>query len=239
MSLPALLSRRHLVHTSFTLKNCLRFKQTLAEKTLVSGATDPQIVFEALPSNAVRMLKFMSLTGSALACTSTAAAAISQYQGQLSDTDLGIVSLALASAVSMASTVAVTKLFGPFVTRITLLPTISKRGMVIDRHGLPKFDSIIANSAKGAGRITADTEVVLHSPGLLGFTTNSTRVRVGDLAPSSRRFRTWELKSEAVAMRKEQGVRTPVTIFTILWKSTRNSPTKRIMEEINSIVGAT
>ncbi|KAJ1849539.1 hypothetical protein LPJ73_003709 [Coemansia sp. RSA 2703] len=239
MSPPVLLSRRPLALTSSALKRCMRYKQTLTDKATASGATDPQIVFEALPSNAVRMLKFMSLTGSTLACTATAAAAISQSQGQLSDTDLGIVSLALASAVSMASTVAVTRLFGPFVTRITLLPTVSKRGMVIDRHGLPKFDSIISNSPRRAGRITSDTEVVLHSPGLLGFTTNSTRVKVSDLVPSSRRFRTWELKPEAVAMRKEQGVRTPVTIFTILWKSTRNSQTKKIMEEINSIVGAT
>ncbi|KAJ1719823.1 hypothetical protein LPJ53_005476 [Coemansia erecta] len=217
----------------------MRCKHTSTDKAFASGATGPQTVFEALPSNAIRMLKFMSLTGSTLACTATAAAAISQSQGLLGDADLGIVSLALASAVSMASTVAVTRMFGPFVTRITLLPTVSKRGMVIDRHGLPKFDSIIASSPKGAGRIAADTEVVLHSPGLLGFTTNSTRVRVGDLIPSSRRFRTWELKPEAIAMRKEQGVRTPVTVFTILWKSTRSSPTKRVMEEINSIVGAT
>ncbi|KAI8326246.1 hypothetical protein GQ54DRAFT_322839 [Martensiomyces pterosporus] len=215
-----------------------------AEKTLPKE----QVIFEALPGNAVRMLKFMSLSGSVAACTATAATALSQSSGQLGEGDLGLLSLVLASSISVASTVAVTKMFGPFVTRIKLLPTARTRGVQIDKHGLPKFDSILssASSASGkaqgrpmlSGSITGDTEIVLESPGLLGFNTRSTQLKIGDLEPAARRFRTWNLTDVAVKQRRQQGVSTPLKTFTIMWKSIRNSPGKKLMQEIDSLVGS-
>ncbi|KAJ1807254.1 hypothetical protein LPJ75_004850, partial [Coemansia sp. RSA 2598] len=204
-----------------------------------SSDAGAQTIFKALPGRAIRMLKFMSLAGSTAACAATAAAGISQTQGSLNDADLNVVSLALASIVSVASTVAVTKLFGPFVTRITLLPTASKRAVQADRRALPRFDSLLAQSPSknGVARLSGDSEIVLHSPGILGLNTVDTRVRIGDLVPSSRKFRTWDIKPSAIEARKKQGLRTPVTTFTIMWKSAQSTPTKSIMEEINTLVG--
>ncbi|KAJ2846646.1 hypothetical protein J3B02_004360, partial [Coemansia erecta] len=184
------------------------------------------------------MLKFMSLTGSTVACTATVAAGISQYQEKLGDSDLNVVSLALASLVSVASTVAVSKLFGPFVTRITLLPTtVSKQAVQIDKRALPRFDSLMAQSSSKSRvvRLTEGSEIILHSPGLLGLNTVDTRVRIGDLMPSSRKFRTWDIRPSVLETRKRQGLGTPVTSFTIMWKSVQGSPTKKIMEEINTL----
>ncbi|KAJ2325813.1 hypothetical protein GGH92_010371, partial [Coemansia sp. RSA 2673] len=200
----------------------LRAKHAAPTHSNICAQTkESEVIFEALPGKAVRMLKFMSLAGTAMACTATAVAALTQAQGQLGESDLGAVSLALASSVSIASTVAVTKMFGPFVTRVTLIPrTASTKGIRLDRHGLPKFDSILSSAATAglssgpgsaavrpmlSGRIAHDTEIVLQSPGLLGFNSHYTRVMIGDLESSSRRFRTWELTADALDQRKRQG----------------------------------
>ncbi|KAJ2827779.1 hypothetical protein FBU31_003084 [Coemansia sp. 'formosensis'] len=218
-----------------------------------SGGSDlsekQQVIFEAPPGNAVRMLKFMSLAGTAIGCTATAASVVIQAQGQLGEFDLGVVSLVLASSISAISTVLVTKAFGPFITRITLMPPAAGvKGIKINKRGLPKFDSILsmAPTSSGmpavrpmlSGMITHDTEIVLQSPGLLGFNSHFTRLKISDLEPSTRRFRTWELTEDAIEQRKRLGLKTPIKTFTILWRSLRNSPTKRLMEEIDSLVGA-
>ncbi|KAJ1672119.1 hypothetical protein IWW47_001069 [Coemansia sp. RSA 2052] len=191
----------------------------------------------------------MSLTGTAVACTATAASVVIQAQGQLGEFDLGVVSLVLASSISAVSTVLVTKAFGPFVTRITLIPPAAGlKGIKINKRGLPKFDSILSMSANSSGSsaarpmlsgmITHDTEVVIQSPGLLGFNSHFTRLKISDLEPSTRRFRTWELTEEALEQRQRQGIKTPIKTFTILWRSLRSSPNKKIMEEIDSLIGA-
>ncbi|KAJ2228274.1 hypothetical protein H4R99_007048 [Coemansia sp. RSA 1722] len=242
MSLSLLLSRTKVYsNTSRTLR-LLRGKHTANNKDS-NNNNGAQTIFNALPGRAVRMLKFMSLTGSTAACTATVAAGVSQSQGNLTETDLNVVSLAFASIVSIASTIAVTRLFGPFVTRITLLPPTASKQPVVQmdhKHGLPKFDSLLAKSKgkKGMFRLTQDSEIVLHSPGVLGLNTVDTRVRIGDLVPSPRKFRTWDIRPSVVETRKTQGIKTPVTTFTIMWKSVQNSPTKGIMQEINTLVGA-
>ncbi|KAJ2892998.1 hypothetical protein IWW38_003012, partial [Coemansia aciculifera] len=207
----------------------LRFAQSArrqysnAVPSSAANGAQKQVIFEAPPGNAVRMLKFMSLTGTAVACTATAATVTIQAQGQLGEFDLGVVSLVLASSISAVSTFLVTKAFGPFVTRVTLLPpTAGLKGIKLNKHGLPKFDSILTmsgNSSPGggsavrpmlSGMITHDTEIVIQSPGLLGFNSRFTRLKISDLEPSTRRFRTWELTEEALQQRKLQGVKTPI-----------------------------
>ncbi|KAJ1891265.1 hypothetical protein LPJ66_007022 [Kickxella alabastrina] len=205
-----------------------------AEASTATASGNEQVIFTALPGNAVRLLKFMSVTGSALACTATAMSAVTQSQGKLSDNDLGVFSLGLASTISLASTLAVSKLFGPFVTRITLHRAKALANVQRAKSGLPRFDSLLKNAKAG---VTGDTEVVLQTPGLLGFNSRHTRVKVNDLVASSLRFRTWEMEPSAVAARRERGERTPVTTFTILWKSLHNSPNKNIMQEINVLIG--
>ncbi|KAJ2750808.1 hypothetical protein GGI19_004888 [Coemansia pectinata] len=220
-------------------------------KTSGGGLSEKQqVIFEAPPGNAVRMLKFMSLAGTAIGCTATAASVVVQAQGQLGEFDLSVVSLVLASSISAVSTILVTKAFGPFITRITLLPpTAGAKGIRINKHGLPKFDSILSMAPNSAGSlpaarpmlsgmITHDTEIVLQSPGLLGFNSHFTRLKISDLEPSTRRFRTWELTEDALEQRKRLGLKTPIKTFTILWRSLRNSPNKKLMEEIDSLVGA-
>lgn len=212
-----------------------RIHRNFGRRLYATSTPDRRVIFEAVPGNAVRLLKFMSATGSIVGCTATAAAAISHYQGTLADTDLGVLPLALASAVSLASTMAVTRMFGPFVTRITLVPPTRKaQGIQINRQGLPKFDSIFQSSE----RITLDTRIVLRTPGLLGMTSRDTGARIGELVPAAGRFRTWRLAPSAVSQRRKQGVRVPLTTFTILWKSIRDSPNKELMREINSLVGS-
>ncbi|KAJ2796790.1 hypothetical protein H4R21_004575, partial [Coemansia helicoidea] len=171
-----------------------------AHSTAASGGE--RVVFEAVSGRAVRMLKFMSLTGSAIACTATAGALVAQMRGALEDGDLAPASLVAASAVSVASTVILTRMFGPFVTRITLVPPKRGAGVALDSHGLPKFDSMLAAAARPrasaaaamkpllSGQVTHDTTLVLESPGLLGYTTRRSRVRVSELVPSAARFRT-------------------------------------------------
>ncbi|KAJ2025194.1 hypothetical protein IWW57_003465 [Coemansia sp. S610] len=191
----------------------------------------------------------MSLAGTTVGLTATAASVAIQAQGQLGEFDLGVFSLVLASSMSAVSTLLLTKAFGPFVTRITLLPpTAGVKGIKLNKHGLPKFDSILSMAPTNAdipavrpmlsGMITHDTEIVLQSPGLLGFNSHYTQLKIRDLEPSTRRFRTWELTEEALEQRKHQGLKTPITTFTILWRSMRNSSTKRLVEEIDSLVGS-
>ncbi|KAJ2744448.1 hypothetical protein GGI20_002956 [Coemansia sp. BCRC 34301] len=208
-----------------------------------------QVIFEAPPGNAVRMLKLMSLAGTAVACTATVASVVVQAQGQLGEFDLSVVSLVLASSISAVSTVLVTKAFGPFVTRVMLVPpTAGPKSIKINKRGLPKFDSMLTMSAGSvnssavrpmlSGMITHDTEVVIQTPGLLGLNSRFTRLKISDLEPSTRRFRTWELTEEALEQRARQGIKTPLTTFTILWRSLRSSPSKKLMEEIDSLVGS-
>ncbi|KAJ1962837.1 hypothetical protein GGI12_002408 [Dipsacomyces acuminosporus] len=141
-------------------------------------------------------------------------------------------------------------MFGPFVTRIKLLPAAKSVGIQIDKHGLPKFDSILSSAnrtgaveggsvqKRHSGPITGDAEIVLESPGLLGFNTRTTQLKIKELAPAAKRFRTWEVTSTAIRQRREQGISTPLSTFTIMWKSIRNSPNKKLMQEIDSLIGS-
>ncbi|KAJ2657046.1 hypothetical protein IW148_005362 [Coemansia sp. RSA 1199] len=206
-----------------------------------SAQTTGTLIFEAQSGPAIRMLKFMSLTGATIACTATAAVTIAQSAGKLSDDELGIVGLLVASVVSVASTLAVNRMFGPFVTRVTLLPA---RPVTIraDSHGLPKFDTILsraqASSAQGLkGRVSSSTELLLESPGVLGINSRTTRVQISDLTPSARGFRTWELTRAAQAARAKANVPTPLTSFTVLWKTLKSSPNRDIMQEISTMIG--
>ncbi|KAJ1891882.1 hypothetical protein LPJ66_006667 [Kickxella alabastrina] len=221
--------RNHTKSTSSTAE-----AEASAATATATASGNEQVIFTALPGNAVRLLKFMSVAGSTLACTATAMTAVTQSQGKLSDNDLGVFSLGLASTISLASTLAVSKLFGPFVTRITLRRAKTLANVQRAKSGLPRFDSLLKNAKAG---VTGDTEVVLQTPGLLGFNSRHTKVKVNDLVASSLRFRTWEMEPSAVAARRERGERTPVTTFTILWKSLHNSPNKNIMQEINVLIG--
>ncbi|KAJ2727163.1 hypothetical protein GGI07_000047 [Coemansia sp. Benny D115] len=131
-------------------------------------------------------------------------------------------------------------MFGPFVTRIIMLPQKQqaiRKGVQLDKHGLPKFDSILRSTMKD-GSVGRDTELVIESPGLLGIDTRRTRVCVGDLMGSGRRYRTWDLKPSVVEERRGRGEKVPLETFTILWKSLADSPTKNTMREINNLVGS-
>ncbi|KAJ1665336.1 hypothetical protein IW140_001495 [Coemansia sp. RSA 1813] len=216
-----------------------------------AAADKGRVIFEAIPGKAVRMLKFMSLTGSIAGCTATGGTWAQYAMSKLDETDLTPHSLMLASVVSVLSTVLVTKMFGPFVTRVTMLPPKPAKTVQINKHGLPTFDSILSTASKKAastqqqhrhlslsGRVTSETELVIETPGLLGFTTRHTRLSVRDLQPSGRRSRTWDMAAEAMQRLNEKGIKTPVTTFTILWKSAKDSPDRQLMEEINSIVGS-
>ncbi|KAJ1867302.1 hypothetical protein LPJ78_001107 [Coemansia sp. RSA 989] len=204
------------------------------------------VVFEAQSGKAIRMLKFMSLAGTGIACTSTVAVAAAQSSESLEDTDLNTASMVLASLISISSTLIVTKMFGPFVTRITLIPSAQIKSSKINAGGLPKFDSILSSahaskSAQGllSGRINNNTELLMETPGLLGFSSQTTRVRITEMVPSIKRFRTWELTSAAVAARKKQGVKTPQRVFTVFWRQLKDSPNRKILEEINAMIGPT
>ncbi|KAJ2641197.1 hypothetical protein IW137_003172 [Coemansia sp. RSA 1287] len=207
-----------------------------------SAQTPGTLIFEAQSGPAIRMLKFMSLTGATIACTATVGVTIAQSAGKLSDDELGVVSLLVASVVSVASTLAVNRMFGPFVTRVTLLPARPVT-MRADSHGLPKFDSILSraqtSSAQGLlkGRVSSSTELLLESPGVLGINSRTTRVQISDLMPSARGFRTWELTRAAQAARAKANVPTPLTSFTVLWKTLKSSPNRDIMQEISTMIG--
>ncbi|KAJ2850383.1 hypothetical protein IWW36_001935 [Coemansia brasiliensis] len=211
---------------------------------LPEGST---VIYEAQSGKAIRMLKFMSLTGTAIACTSTVAVAAAQSSGNLEDTDLNTVSMVLASLISISSTLIITKMFGPFVTRITLIPSAQIKSSKVDARGLPKFDSILSSahaskkSAQGllSGRINNNTELLMETPGLLGLNSQTTRVRITELIPSIKRFRTWELTSVAVAARKKQDIETPQRVFTVFWRQLKDSPNRKILEEINAMIGPT
>ncbi|KAJ2822229.1 hypothetical protein IWW50_004301 [Coemansia erecta] len=186
----------------------------------------------------------MSVTGAAIACTATVAVGAAQTSGALEDADMSMISMLAASLVSVASTLVVNKTFGPFVTRITLLPATKPAvGAKLDAHGLPKFDTILTqargSSTRGllASRVTNDTELLIESPGVLGINSRTTRVRIKDLVPSARNFRTWELTRASIAERREKKQPTPLTNFTVLWKTLKSSPNKDIMQEINSMIG--
>ncbi|KAJ2663709.1 hypothetical protein IWW48_001190 [Coemansia sp. RSA 1200] len=216
-----------------------------------SGGEQKIVIFDAISGRAVRMLKFMSLTGSVAACTATGVTWVQHLQDKVEETDMGPHSLILASVVSLVSTVCVTKMFGPFVTRVTMLPAAKPGAVHIDKHGLPTFDSILSTASRQrtpvqqqhrhlslSGRVTSDTELVFETPGLLGFTTRHTRLRVRDLEPSGKRSRTWNIAAAARQRLKENGIKPPINTFTILWKSAKDSQNKQLMEEINTIVGA-
>ncbi|KAJ1847661.1 hypothetical protein LPJ70_001421 [Coemansia sp. RSA 2708] len=208
------------------------------------GAAGGTVVFEAQSGKAIRMLKFMSLTGATIACTATAAVAATQASGSLDDADLSMISMLAASLVSVTSTLIINKAFGSFVTRIVLLPTTHARGVKLDARGLPKFDSILStsrpnSSAQGmlSGRIFNDTEMLMESPGVLGLNSRTIQVRIQDLVPSAKSFRTWELTPALLAARSAQKQPTPLTSFTVLWKTLKPSPRRKIMEEISSMIG--
>ncbi|KAJ2624040.1 hypothetical protein GGI26_001833 [Coemansia sp. RSA 1358] len=197
------------------------------------------------------MLKFMSLTGSIAACTATVSTGIAQLQDALGENDLGVHSLALASFVSIMSTVVITKMFSPFVTKVIMLPTASTKSIKIDKHGLPTFESILSASrtkdAAGpklnrhfslSGSATKDTVLVLETPGLFGFNSRHTKVGINDLAPSPKRMRTWDMTATKIRLLREKGIKPPVTTFTIMWRSLKDSPNRRLLEEINSLVGS-
>ncbi|KAJ2451195.1 hypothetical protein EV183_003779 [Coemansia sp. RSA 2336] len=210
---------------------------------LAEGST---VVFEAQSGKAIRMLKFMSLAGTGIACTATVAVAAAQLSGALEDTDMNTASMVLASLISISSTLVVTKTFGPVVTRITLIPSAQIKSCRADARGLPKFDSILSSAhasktAQGllSGRINNNTELLMETPGLLGFNSQTTRVRITEMVPSIKRFRTWELTSAAVAARKRQGIETPQRVFTVFWKELKDSPSRKILEEINAMIGPT
>ncbi|KAJ2713056.1 hypothetical protein H4R19_002439 [Coemansia spiralis] len=232
-----------------------RWRQTTAALRLSARAAHSEaaaggerVVFEAVSGRAVRMLKFMSLTGSAVACTATAAALVAQMQGVLGDGDLAPASLVVASTVSVASTVALGRMFGPFVTRITLVPPARRAGMSLDSHGLPRFDSMLAaaqprTGAAAAmkpmlsGQVTNDTTLVLETPGLFGYNSRQSRVLVSELVPAATRFRTWKLSHAAREARKLAGTRTPLEKFTVLWKSGGSVADMQAMDDIRSMIG--
>ncbi|KAJ2083222.1 hypothetical protein H4R24_000959 [Coemansia sp. RSA 988] len=224
----------------------VRSRSRLSSTNMTGVATGGTVIFEALSGKPIRMLKFMSLTGTIIACTATTATLALQLQGLLEDEDLSLIALLVASAISATSTLVINKAFGPFVTKITLLPASISRGIKLDKHGLPSFDSMLSSAGSGpagkatrpllSGAITSNTELLMESPGIFGFNTRQSQVRVKDLVHTTRRFRTWDLAPSAVKVRKDQGLRTPVTTFTILWRSLENSPKRRLMEEINNMV---
>ncbi|KAJ2552680.1 hypothetical protein EV175_003220 [Coemansia sp. RSA 1933] len=238
----------------------LRHKSNGLAKRWTTTATDTgcagdqgRVIFEAIPGKAVRILKFMSLSGSVAACTATGVTWVKYVLDELEETSMTPHQLVFASVISVMSTVLVTKMFGPFVTRVTMMPPKKATAVQIDKHGLPTFDSILSTVSKQgtsaplqkqhrhhslSGRVTSETELVFETPGLLGFTTRCIRLSVRDLEPSVKRSRTWDMSTESIHRRKEQGAKTPVTTFTILWKSAMDSPGRQLMEEINSVVGA-
>ncbi|KAJ2388226.1 hypothetical protein GGI23_006100 [Coemansia sp. RSA 2559] len=200
------------------------------------------------------MLKFMSITGSIVACTATTGTWMKYMLDELEETSMTPHQLVFASIVSVLSTVLVTKMFGPFVTRVSILPPKKSTAVQINKHGLPTFDSILSTTSKPnasaqlqkqqrhlslSGRVTSETELVFETPGLFGFTTQYTRLSVRDLEPSGKRSRTWNMAAESIQRFNEKGIKTPVTTFTILWKSAQDSPDRQLMEEINSMVGTT
>ncbi|KAJ1733804.1 hypothetical protein LPJ61_001392 [Coemansia biformis] len=230
-------------------RSAISLRSGRAGARAVHGGPGPggeRVVFEAVSGRAVRILKFMSLGGAVVACTATAAALVAQMQGVLQDGDLSPASLVVASSVSIASTLVINRMFGPFVTRITLLPSARRAGITVDSHGLPKFDSILSSARPGAtkatrpllsGRIANDTTLVLESPGIFGYNTRRSRVSVSELVPSAGRFRTWNLSPAAQDARKLSGTPTPLTTFTVMWKSGGGSTDRQVMEEIRSMIG--
>ncbi|KAJ2616465.1 hypothetical protein H4S08_000773 [Coemansia sp. RSA 1365] len=235
-----------LTRTAWGRTRLVRSGSQLSTPNTAGDVAGGAVIFEALSGNPIRMLKFMSLTGTVIACTATTATLVLQSQGLLEDDDLSLISLLVASAVSATSTLIINKAFGPFVTKITLLPTSISRGIKLDKHGLPSFDSMLSSAGSGSpgkatrpllsGTITNNTELLMESPGIAGFNTRRSQVRVKDLVHTTRRFRTWDLAPAVIKTRKDQGIRTPVTTFTILWRSLENSPRRKIMEEINNMV---
>ncbi|KAJ2786116.1 hypothetical protein H4R18_000148 [Coemansia javaensis] len=210
------------------------------------AAGEGTVIFHAVTGRAIRLLKLMSVAGSAVACTATGAALAAQSLGTLGDDDLSVASLAAASSVSVASTLAITRMFGPFVTRITLLPPGSGAAVRASKSGLPRFDAMLAAPKAGpvraarpllSGQVTNDSVLVLESPGFLGYTTRVSRVAVSDLVPAAQRYRTWNLSPASLADRKARGIPTPLTTFTVMWKSSPATPARRMMEEVNSLVG--
>ncbi|KAJ1956399.1 hypothetical protein EC988_001367 [Linderina pennispora] len=199
------------------------------------------------------MLKAMSLGGSLLACSVTGGVMYAQSQGQLQDDDLSTSTLVMATSVSLLSTFAVSRLFSPFVIRVTLLPARRVQGIQLDKHGLPKFDSIISTGQKHAAKagsdskvqallargVTSDSELVFETPGFFGLNTKTTRLRIRDLKPSSTKIRTWDVKESAwERMKQEKAAPMPLKKYTIMWKSSKNTPNRRIMQDIDSLIGS-